>query len=126
MGRPRTATSVLDARGAFKKHSERRNERAKEPKVSSPFPKSAPRHLSKGQAACWREVVRIAPAGVLTGADTLVVEVIACLLSEFREMKGMVPASRITRLTSEMAKIGLSPSARASLSVDDSDDDDDF
>lgn len=126
MARPRTATVLLDARGSFKNHSERGKARAKEPKVKEPMPKNPPKHLTDEQKAAWREVVKCVPAGVLTAADAIIVEIVACLLQEWREQQGKMPTHRITRLTSEMAKIGLSPSARASLSVDAEDDDDDF
>jgi hypothetical protein len=54
---------------------------------------------------------------VLTGADPIVVEIVACLLAEFRRGPDDMPTPRITRLTSEMGKIGLTPSSRASLTV---------
>ena len=115
MARPRTATNILEARGAFKRHPERK--RKSEPKVDSAFPTKPPAYLDADERKCWREVVRIAPAGVLTGADTVTVEVVARLLAEFRDDSRGMQVARITRLTSEMGKIGLSPSARASLSV---------
>lgn len=118
MARPRTATNILEARGAFKNHPGRGKERVNEPTTNIQFPKSAPKHLSAKEKACWREVVSITPAGVLTGADVLIVEVIAILLAEFRESKAEFQTARLTRLTCEMGKIGLTPSSRAGLSVE--------
>jgi len=115
MARPRTATNILEARGAFRKDPQRK--RPNEPKVDSAFPAKPPAHLDAAERKCWREVVRIAPAGVLTGADIVTVEIVARLLAEFRDDSRGMQVARITRLTSEMGKIGLSPSARASLSV---------
>ncbi len=115
MARPRTATNILEARGSFKKDPQRKREN--EPIVSDPFPKSAPTHLNADQKKCWKEIVKIAPAAVLTAADVVVVEVIAVLLAEFRADSAKFPTARLTRLTSEMGKIGLTPSGRASLVV---------
>lgn len=116
MGKPRTATNILESKGAFKKNPNRK--RPNEPKVTNPFPTSAPEQLSDEQVACWNEIVSIAPAGVLTGADTIIVEIGACLLAEFREKQGAIDTARITRLTTELGKLGLTPSSRAGLTVD--------
>jgi phage terminase small subunit len=116
MARPRTPTNILDLKGAFKTHPERK--RKSEPKGNGDFNTAPPKHLNLKQKKTWKEVIALVPAGVLTGSDLIHVEIVACLLAEFRELKGMLETSRITRLTSEMGKIGLNPSARASLSVD--------
>lgn len=116
MGRARTASNILDAKGAFKKDPQRK--RINEPTVTDPFPKTPPAVLTAKEKKCWKEIVKAAPAGVLTAADVLIVEVIAVLLSEFRTDREYFTAARLTRLTTEMGKIGLSPSARASLSVE--------
>jgi hypothetical protein len=55
---------------------------------------------------------------VLTDADAIHVEIVVCLLAEFREVAGKLDTTRITRLTSEMGKLGLNPSGRASLTVE--------
>ena len=117
MARPRTATNILEAKGAFKHNPARGKERENEPTVDVEFPKAPPKHLTTKQKGCWREVVSITPAGVLTGADILIVEVIAVLLAEFRDDAAEFKTARLTRLTSEMGKIGLTPSSRAGLTV---------
>jgi phage terminase small subunit len=115
MPRPRTATKILEARGAFKKNPNRKRDH--EPQSGLAFPKRPPSRLTPEQRAAWREVVRIAPGGVLTGADTVTVEIVAVLLAEFRADSRAFPTNRLARLTSEMGKIGLSPSARAGLEI---------
>lgn len=115
MARPRTATNILDARGAFRKDPQRK--RPHEPKPSETFPATCPAYLTEAQAECWHEVRRLCPDGVLTSADPIVVEIVACLLAEFRRGPDEMQVSRITRLTSEMGKIGLTPSSRAGLTV---------
>lgn len=116
MARPRTASKILELKGAFKKHPDRK--RTSEPVPNGEIDKTPPRHLTPGQKKCWREIVGIVPAGVLSDADKIHVEVVACLLAEYRAEKGLMTTARITRLTSEMGKLGLNPSARAGLSVE--------
>lgn len=117
MSRPRTATNILEARGAFKNHPGRGKDRENEPISDIKFPKNPPKHLTAKEKSCWCEVVGMTPAGVLTGADVLIVEIIAVLLSEFRKYREEFQTARLTRLTSEMGKIGLTPSSRAGLTV---------
>jgi len=116
MARPRTATNILDARGAFKKNPNRK--RTGEPTVDRPFRKSAPRQLTDEQKICWKEIVKACPAGVLTAADHLIVEVVAVLLAEFRRSGAEMSAAHLNRMTTQMGRLGLDPSGRASLTVD--------
>lgn len=112
----RTPTKILELKGAFKKNPNRKREG--EPIVDVKFESEPPVYFSDEQKECWHELVGLVPAGVLTGADKIQVEITACLLAEFRGMKGGVATDRITRLCTEMGKLGLNPSARASLSVE--------
>jgi phage terminase small subunit len=114
MSRGRTATNVLNARDAFKKHPERRRE---DPEPTGPFPADPPVHLSEAQAACWRELVRIAPAGVLFLSDQVMVELCAVLLAQFREEQTTMPPPMFAQLKMILGKLGLSPSDRAGLKV---------
>ena len=116
MPRPRSPTSILEMRGAFKVHPERK--RRNEPTPNGAFDVKPPRHLSADQKKAWREVVKAVPAGVLSDADRIQVEVISCLLAEFRAAGGALDNGRITRLTTEMNRIGLNPAGRASLSIE--------
>lgn len=117
MGRPRTATNILKARGSFKVHPERASDREDEPIVTNPFPETPPDILTDDEADCWKEIVAIAPAKVLTGADVIIVEMAACLLAEYRKDRAEFPTQKLTRLSAEINRLGLSPSSRASLSV---------
>lgn len=112
----RTATQLLELRGAFKKHPERR--RPHEPKTSRPFRKAAPRRLAEAERQCWRELVARVPAGVLTGADEQLVELTARLLAEARQDFGGMKTTRLTLLGRYLDKLGLTPSGRASLVVE--------
>jgi len=73
--------------------------------------------LTPEQAACWQQIVEIIPARVLAGSDILIIEIAACLLAEFRANPNEMVTARITRLTTELGKLGLSPSDRAGLEV---------
>ncbi len=116
MARPTTPSRILELKGAYKAHPERKPKG--EPVPNDPFPKSPPRHLTAKQKKTWHEIVGITPAGVLSDADVVHVEIVACLLAEYREIEGAMDTSRITRLESLMGKLGLNPSARAGMSIE--------
>ncbi len=113
MVRPRKPTKLLEAKGAFKANPQR--SRPNEPDGKGAFPSKPPKHLALSCVDAWLEIVSIVPAGVLTGSDSIAVEISATLLSEFR--LGGMPISRITRLVQELGKLGLDPSGRAKLSI---------
>jgi phage terminase small subunit len=115
MARPATATSILALRGSFKTHPERK--RPNEPEVTAPFTLDPPAHLSADAAACWREIAGIAPAGVLTAADVLVVEMLADLLAEYRRAPSEMSPSKLGHMRQMLRSLGLDPSGRASLVV---------
>lgn len=116
MARPRTATAVLDARGAFKVNPERK--RPKEPEAKTPFPTIPPATLTAAEKKCWRQIVKIAPGGVLTGADVVKVEITARLMAEMREDFSSMSVGKLGRLSQELDRLGLSPSGRAGLVVE--------
>lgn len=118
MARPRTATNILKARGAFLNHPERKHDREFEPQPNQKFPTDPPNCLSQIEAATWREIVARVPAGILGDSDVFTVEVAARLLAELRETGRAMSSARLLRLTSELGKLGLSPSDRAKLKVD--------
>jgi len=115
MSRHKTPSNILEARGAFKKHPDRKPKG--EPQPSAPFPKDPPAHLTRQQRATWREIVKICPDGVLTGSDKLIVEIAATLLAQFRAAPDSLGPTMIGRLTAELGKLGLSPSDRTKISV---------
>jgi len=116
MGRPKTATNILDARGAFKKNPDRA--RPKEPKPKGKFRKTPPTHLTDLQKTCWKEIVKQVPPGVLTEADQVTFEIIVILFAEFRLKGAKMSAAHLTRMTAMMGRIGLDPAGRAGLVVD--------
>ena len=114
MSRNRTATAVLDARGAFKNHPDRK--RDNEPVPEGEFPEAF-NHLTDEQKAMWNEVKSVVPAGVLTSADPYNFEVLIKLILGFREKGLKLAPNLMTRLSTELDKFGLSPSGRAKLAV---------
>lgn len=114
MSKSRTATSILEARGAFAKHPDRKRE---DPKVTDPFPAEAPANLTPLQVKWWHRIAKMAPDGVLTGADQIIVRVCACLMAQYAVDPDGMPTARIARLTAEIGKLGLSPSDRAKLAT---------
>ena len=123
MPKPRTASSILEARGAFAKDPKRARV---DPVVSNPFPEVAPSHLNPLEVKCWHELRKCAPDGVLTGADVETVNVAACLLAESRaDFAGMATA-RIGQLVTMLGKFGMSPADRAKLATKPVDDDGEF
>ena len=110
----RTPTKVLEARGAFRKHPERKRE--DEPKVATPLG-AVPERLNELQAQAWPEIAEPAPTGVLTSADRLDVEVAAKLLAEsWSDWEGMSNVDR-KMLHTMLGKYGCNPSDRARLSI---------
>jgi hypothetical protein len=115
MARARTPTSVLDARGAFKRHPERK--RTDEPIPTGPFNESPPDYFDAFQVECWENIILNVLPGVLKNSDELIVEISAVLLAEFRTNSADMETARIARLTAELGKLGFSPSDRAKLTV---------
>ena len=123
MSRPRTATAILEARGAFKSNPDRKRE---DPKCSSPFPDVAPENLTPLQVKWWHSIRRMVPDGILTGADQLTVHLAAVLWSEFMVDSAGMNTGRIGQMRSVMGSLGLSPADRAKLATKPEGDDGDF
>ena len=123
MSRPRTATAILDARGAFKAHPERKRE---DPKVDSAFPDVAPSELDPLEVKWWHRIRKMVPAAVLTGADQALMIQAAALMAEYMSDRRGMATSRMAHMTKVLGLFGLSPSDRARLAATPEDDDGDF
>ena len=110
MPRPRLPTELLELRGAFRKDPQRR--RAVGPKspigIGEP-----PEHLSEGEKAVWRELVANAPAGVLTGADRAVMELLVRLMARFRA--DWLTGAEFGILKGCLTELGWTPAARSKV-----------
>lgn len=111
MARPRTPTNVLDARGAFRKHPERKRQ---EPDTSGPLGRP-PAHVKGEVLKAWKEIVKSAPLEVLTGSDRLALELAANLLAQFRLNPVEFPAARLVRLEALLGKFGMTPADRSKV-----------
>ena len=117
MSRPRTATKVLELKGSFKHDPQRKRARENEPVTDKPLG-NPPRHLTKNQKVIWKEIQSKAIEDVLNYSDRLIVEMISVLLDDFRTNYSEFSASKLSRLESMLAKIGMTSADRSRISVE--------
>ena len=87
----------------------------------------APSHMTKEAQKCWLELSSKAVEGVLTYADTIMLEVASNLLDEYRQNPVEFQIGKYTHLVGILARFGMSPSDRTKLGVEPpKDDEDDF
>ena len=115
VARPRTPTKILDARGAFKRHPERK--RDGEPVVKDPLG-SPPDRLTELERQAWREVAMYAPPGVLTSADRIHVEELSILLAESWVSRADMQTSTRALLNKMLGQLGMNPSDRSKISIE--------
>jgi len=119
-GRPRTPTKILDLKGSYKTHPERKQERAAEPKPRADRV-TPPKYLSKDHKACWREIIKQAPPGVYTNMDRQALEVTCVLLDKFRKgytlMAEPMSAAELGLLTRMLSQLGMTPADRSRIAV---------
>ena len=113
MARPRTPTNVLDARGSFRKHPERKRV---DPDTAGPL-SAAPDHLTEQALECWNDIAVSAPPGVLTDSDRIALEIAANLLAQIRADPLEFTSMRLVRLEVLLGKFGMTPSDRSKVSI---------
>lgn len=110
MARPRTPSTVLEARDAFRKHPERsREDIAGVGEIGSP-----PAYLTPLQAQVWEEIVFVAPPGVFTATDRLSLEAICRLAAFMRETGSTAQAAELRQW---LGQYGFTAAARAKISA---------
>jgi hypothetical protein len=114
MGLNRTPTNVLEARGAYINHPERKADRVNEPRPTAPLG-PPPKHFTKEEKKIWKELVRIAPAGVLTICDRWTVERCVQLVAKMRA--GTMMCAEGSQLITCMSKLGMTPADRSKVSA---------
>lgn len=118
MGRPRKATNVLEASGAFDKNPQRRRERGGEPiptgEIGDP-PPGFGKTTRKGKA--WREIVENCPPKVLANSDRILVELAATLMAEFRKKPEAFTAAMYSQLRGALGSLGMDPASRSKINV---------
>jgi len=114
MARPRTPTNLLDARGAFRKHPERKRDRENEP-TDLPELAAAPKDFNADQKRAWKDIVSNCPKGVLKASDALAVEIAARMLADMRV--GRLDVRLFGQLNALLGKFGMTPADRSKVSV---------
>jgi len=105
MGLNRTPTAILEARGSFIGHKNRKEARAGEPVVTKKLG-VPPKTFSDEQKNLWREFAKMLPPGVATYADRWAAEIVVCAMAKFRAgtiygNAGVFLHSRITGMNPE-------------------------
>ena len=107
-GRPRKTALELLIAGTWRK--DRHGGRSLSPTDPLGAP---PAHLSPEQRRCWYEVATCAPWLRLPDRGPL--EIYVCLMAEARGGFAAMPASRLTLLTRQAARLGLGPIDRTRI-----------
>lgn len=115
MARPRTASNILELKGAFKHNPQRGKDRAHEPKPNKGIG-PPPAKLRKDEKDCWDEIVSIVPAGVLGDCDRAHLELVAKLLALSRRLPiQKMPDAKLARLMAGLGLLGLNPADRSKV-----------
>ena len=105
MARPRTPTNVLEMRGAFATHPERRKERTNEPQEERELG-DPPKHFNVDQIAAWNELADMGRSW-LTFADRAILTLAASLYADVKMYGTLVASKQATLLSKVLAQIGL-------------------
>jgi hypothetical protein len=114
MGGRRLPVGTLKLRGTFAHDPKKFKAREAEPVVTQPLI-DPPATFSESELEAWHDIVRTAPVGVLTIADSIAVESMARLLARERAQKASDPQGR--RLDALLAKFGMTPADRTRVAV---------
>jgi len=115
MGRPRTATAVLELNGSFDKNPQRR--RKHEPKPSGPLG-DPPKRLDTTERKMWRELEGMAPDKVLANSDRWLVEIVCRLMTRW-VYKNRMPLNNgeLAQLMQGLSRMGLTPADRSRIDL---------
>jgi len=112
----RVPLNILRLKGSDKKNPSRIKERENEP-VPEKALGEPPKHLTKGERACWRELTMTAPYGVIFDCDAWSVEMASCLMAEYRSDRAAITATRLNLLHSILGRFGFLPADRSRVQV---------
>jgi transposase len=115
MGRNRTPTQVLEARGAFIHNPDRREDRANEPVPVGEIRKSAPGYLSPEEKKIWREIIKKTPPGVLADCDEFWLAELTIL--EHRRRLRTITVSERTAWMTMLSRMGMNPADRSKVAA---------
>jgi phage terminase small subunit len=115
MARPRKPTATLAIEGAFKKNKSRTR---RDPRTTGPLG-PPPNDMRTEEKDRWREIVRIAPEGVLRNADRGIVEMCAKLWSILKKDgfggRYGLNTGQASLLKDCFSKLGMTPSDRSKV-----------
>ena len=111
MGRHKIPSKEKKDKGTYRDYRENLDEPEPENKVGG-----APDFLTDKQKEVWAEIKNIAHIGVLSDADSIIVEIAARLLSELRENNDL-SVGKMSHLIGCLARMGLTPSDRSKVSA---------
>jgi len=114
MPRPRVPTTILEARGSFEKHPERKRARAGEPEVSGELGE-VPASMDLEECGIWKELALLLTPGVAGRSDRSAFEELVRLKA--RSRKDQLNAAEQGLLLSYMVKFGMTPSDRSRVAV---------
>jgi len=114
MARPPAPREVQALKGDFKNNARRYQKEV--PKSEKPLG-NVPKHCSVGAGRIWKELAGKAPPGVLTESERFIMEITCELMAEFREDPRRFAGAKFTQLISCLGRLGLTPSDRVKLGV---------
>ena len=79
---------------------------------------SAPEYMSEEAVVCWNELASKCLPGVMTHADSNVLELAANLLAEYRRDVVAFQIGKYTHLIGCLARLGMSPADRQKLAIE--------
>lgn len=115
MPKPRIPTAILEARGSFQKHPERKRARAGEPKVAGDLGE-APTSMNVEEAQIWKELASLLAPGVAGSSDRCAFEELVRLKAGSRRRD--LNAAEQGLLLSYLVKFGMTPCDRSRICVD--------
>jgi phage terminase small subunit len=117
MGRNKTPTAILDAKGAFIINPQR--SRPNEPTSDRPLG-SPPKYLSKEHKKIWKEIAKRLPLGVLLETDRDAFEMMVRLTYKMRNETAEAPmmAAERSTLISLWSRFAMTPADRSRVMVD--------
>jgi hypothetical protein len=110
MARPRTPTEVLELRGAFVEHPERKAERENEPEPTGELGE-APPCLTPFQKTLWNELSQLIPPGVAKNSDRRIFELTVRLMAKVR--RGVAKVSEVAQLQTCLSRLAMDPVNRS-------------
>jgi phage terminase small subunit len=115
MGKNRTPTAVLDAKGAFGKNPNR--QRNAEPTTDQSIG-NPPTHLSQPEKKIWRELTKQALPGVLKYSDRAAFELLVRLTSTMRTDYATMRVADKSLFVSLCSRFALTPADRSKVAVE--------